>query len=65
MSSNLMQCDDGQLLEMLRTEGGITEHQPVIDHVEGCARCQTRLLELAADDDDWRNAAAAIRCSPF
>lgn len=60
MSSKLMQCDDGQLLAMLRTEGGITEQQPVFDHVEGCPRCQSRLRELAADEGDWQNVAVAL-----
>ena len=60
MTDNVMQCDDDRLLAMLRIEESMPEHDVLLDHVESCSHCQSRLQELAASKDDWQRAATIL-----
>src|SRR5437762_5740625 len=44
-------CNDAQLRQLLSGD-----NDRVAGHVEQCTRCQSRLVELAAGDDDWQEA---------
>lgn len=60
MTDQILQCDDRQLLAILETDGGAVEHESLLDHVEICEHCQSRLQELAAGDDDWIRAGSVL-----
>ncbi len=60
MTDKLIECDDRQLVAMLRTDGDGSEQGPLIEHVETCLHCQRRLQELAASNDDWRRAGHVL-----
>lgn len=60
MNSNLMQCDDSKLQLLLAASDHDAEHDPWMHHVEQCSQCQSRLRELAADDDQWQKAAEVL-----
>src|SRR5262245_5869273 len=45
-------CNDAQLRQLL--ERG--ESATAAAHVESCQRCQSRLAELAAAEDEWQEA---------
>ncbi len=62
MNSNIMQCDDQRLKRLLAADDHDIGHDPWMEHVEHCSQCQSRLRELAADDDQWRKAAAVLAC---
>ena len=46
-----MRCNDARLAQLLSADEGSAESQSVIDHVEVCAHCQQRLVELSGDND--------------
>ena len=54
------QCDDDRLLQMLRQESDSSDRVEILDHVEGCAYCQQRLDELAADESDWQKTIEVL-----
>ncbi|TWU04798.1 protein kinase domain-containing protein [Stieleria varia] len=60
MNSNIMQCDDQELKRLLAADDRDIGHDRWMGHVEQCAQCQTRLRELAADDDQWQKAVAVL-----
>ena len=50
----MTKCDDAALAALLNTCDDIGEQDAdVSEHVESCQHCQTRLLELAADAEQW------------
>ncbi len=51
-----MKCDDKSLELLLDADDDSSVHRQVAQHVESCDRCQTRLVQLAADVDDWSEA---------
>ncbi|MCA9140155.1 MAG: serine/threonine protein kinase [Planctomycetales bacterium] len=60
MTNTRSDCDDNQLMAMLRTNDHRPGQKAIIGHVEDCVRCQKRLAELAASDEDWQKAAGAL-----
>ncbi|MCA9139458.1 MAG: protein kinase, partial [Planctomycetales bacterium] len=60
MTETRTQCDDHQLLAMLRADGNLPSQQSIVEHIEGCERCQVRLAELAAGKDQWQKVARAL-----
>lgn len=60
MNSNIMQCDESKLKLLLAADENTIEHDPWMQHVEHCSQCQSRLRELAADDNDWRMTVAVL-----
>lgn len=51
-----MKCDDKSLELLLEADDGSSDHPQIAKHVEACNRCQARLVQLAADADDWSEA---------
>ena len=51
-------CDDQLLLKLLRDE--IAEAS-VAEHLDACSDCQSRIEALAADEDSWHEATAALK----
>ncbi|MFN0056673.1 MAG: protein kinase domain-containing protein [Planctomycetales bacterium] len=60
MNTKPTACDDRQLQAMLRSANEDGPAGALLMHVEQCARCQTRLEELAADPEDWKKAGDAL-----
>lgn len=58
-----MKCNDKELITMLRCDEADAQHQPLLDHIESCSRCQDRLAELAATENNWQRAALALSMS--
>ena len=56
------QCNDRRLLQILE-DTSADKHLDTVAHLEDCARCQSRLVELAADGDSWTAARDALRDS--
>ena len=54
-------CNDQLLRSMLHAESDDAGHESIIEHVEHCDRCQSRLERLAAGDDDWQDAMEALK----
>lgn len=46
-------CNDERLRMLLQSEDASDEYLTAADHVERCAACQSRLVDLAADQDQW------------
>ncbi len=63
MNSEPTTCDEHQLRLALQSDGSGTEQAALLDHIEHCISCQSRLEELAADDDDWQKAGDALSSS--
>ena len=55
-------CDDRRLMKIL-DDTSSDKHQDTVDHLDDCVRCQSRLIELAADGDSWTVAKDALRDS--
>ncbi|MCA9062039.1 MAG: serine/threonine protein kinase [Planctomycetaceae bacterium] len=55
-------CTDHELRQLLQSDDAGTGSfdQSVGAHVELCADCQSRLSQLAADDDTWREARTLL-----
>src|SRR5436189_5991078 len=53
MAARPVNCNDDQLRQVL---AGAGEDTVAVQHVETCSRCQSRLSELAAEPDAWREA---------
>src|SRR5689334_19180813 len=51
MKSNELKCDDARLRQLLAADDAAATA-----HVETCERCQSRLAEMAASNDDWQEA---------
>jgi serine/threonine protein kinase len=49
-------CDDQRLQALLDSSATGIEAEAAADHVETCPRCQSRLSELAAANDEWQEA---------
>ncbi len=56
------QCNDRRLLQIL-DDTSADRHLDTVAHLEDCERCQSRLVELAADGDSWTVARDALRDS--
>ena len=57
---NPSECDDALLLAMLRDELEEDETRHLYEHVATCRFCQRRTVELAAEEQDWEDAADAL-----
>src|SRR5689334_11837150 len=53
-------CNDQRLQTILHADDGSAEFRVAAEHVESCANCQTRLTELAAGADEWREARRCL-----
>ena len=53
-------CDDQQLLAMLSSDSEAEHFPQVLKHVEHCSRCQLQLENLAADSQQWCQAAQVL-----
>ena len=55
-------CNDRQLLQILdeTLEANLND---TVSHLDECSRCQSRLVQLAADKTSWSTAQAALRDS--
>lgn len=60
MHTQQFSCDDRQLQQMLDSKAGADQFEPLLQHIEGCLRCQTRLDQLAADRQQWTQAAQIL-----
>jgi uncharacterized protein (TIGR03067 family) len=60
MNTRQVECDDRQLLAMLRSDDRGADDQSLMNHVEQCSRCQHRLEALAATPADWKKAGDAL-----
>lgn len=49
-------CSDERLQTLLHGEEHDPEFRDAAGHLESCLRCQSRITELAADDDTWSEA---------
>jgi eukaryotic-like serine/threonine-protein kinase len=54
-------CSDAQLRRLLASSG---DDRAVEQHLESCPRCQARLSELAASDDQWRETSRLLAADP-
>lgn len=54
------ECDDRQLLTMLREELPADEMDGALAHLEDCGYCQDRLEKLSAPQDDWDRVARVL-----
>lgn len=55
----MMRCDDSRLQRLLTVDEASSEYRTTAAHLETCAHCQTRLLQLSADQplvDEVRDA---------
>lgn len=46
-----MRCNDARLAQLLSVDENSAEYESVANHVEVCAHCQQRLVELSGDND--------------
>ena len=53
-------CHDDRLRLLLQAEEDSHEYRLATQHVDECARCQTRLEQLAADQQVWQEAQAVL-----
>ena len=53
-------CNDDRLRLLLQAEEDSREYRLAMQHVDACARCQTRLEQLAADQQVWQEAQAVL-----
>ncbi len=53
-------CDDDHLRVLLDGDETSDVFRSTAKHLETCASCQTRLLELAADGDEWSTAKESL-----
>lgn len=64
MNEQLVNCDDDRLAALLaaqeKSPEGYDESEDWLEHIESCSRCQTRLRELAGNEDDWRIASEVL-----
>ncbi len=60
MQARNSQCNDHRLQEMVESQQAADHFSDLLQHVEGCKRCQQRLDELAAEPTLWSNAATAL-----
>lgn len=54
MKTSAEYCDDGQLQVLLQGDEDSAEFDSAASHVEVCERCRTRLSELAAGVQEWK-----------
>ncbi len=59
MNNTKSPCSDDRLHVLLDSHEGSAEFDDAAAHLEACANCQTRLVDLAAGRDEWHRA----RCS--
>ena len=60
MNRSYTVCDDDRLRLLLQAEEDSREYRLAMQHVDACARCQTRLEQLAADQHVWQEAQAVL-----
>jgi serine/threonine protein kinase len=60
MTNHGITCDDDSLMSLLRGESARQQSDAILDHLEGCERCQQRLSDLVASGDEWKRATEAI-----
>lgn len=60
MTDTIYPCDDRQLKKLLRSDAPSSSDQSLIEHLDDCPHCQSRLWELAASDEDWKQAATVL-----
>lgn len=60
MNKNVAQCSDRELLDVVRHDSVEAENQ-LLEHVEECSHCQQRLYELAGNENNWQEAAMALK----
>lgn len=56
-----MHCRDAELKKLIRSEEGQLDSQSTEAHLETCAICQSRLAELAGEEQLSRDAVALLR----
>jgi len=52
----MMNCNDHSLEALLDGDDDGSEFRDVVEHVESCEHCQTRLGQLAAEAGEWHEA---------
>ena len=59
-----MRCDESILLELIDSDDNdvleTARDEETALHIAGCAKCQRRLTQLAADHDSWNDVASAL-----
>jgi hypothetical protein len=55
------QCDDAVLRRYLAGELGASAEAKVVEHLDGCTRCQMEIESLAASAADWHAAGEFLR----
>jgi eukaryotic-like serine/threonine-protein kinase len=61
MNEHLSTCNDAQLRQLLASGG---DDAAAEQHLESCPRCRSRLVELAADAESWREAQQLLATDP-
>jgi len=61
------ECDDARLAVLLVGDQHSDDFQHSAEHVQGCAYCQNRLTQLAADGEAWQEVSELLAASdaPF
>lgn len=59
MSKTKMNCDDPDLQDFLHNQS-VAPDAAVMEHIEHCSACQERLESLAAEEQMWQRAGAAL-----
>lgn len=54
------ECSDEALQTMLEADEGSPAIRSAIAHVDGCSRCQIRLSELAAEEEEWADVQTVL-----
>lgn len=60
MANTIHPCDDLQLQKLLCGNAQTIGDEAMIAHLEDCPHCQSRLQELAAGAEDWKQAASVL-----
>jgi hypothetical protein len=60
MNQTFSPCDDERLRVLLSDDGESDDSRAAAEHVEHCASCQSRLSQLAADDEAWSEASRLL-----
>ncbi len=56
MNNATLPCDDERLRLLLYGEEQSQEFRAAVEHLQACSSCQSRLDEIAADQDEWAGA---------
>jgi serine/threonine protein kinase len=56
MDFHSVTCNDAQLASVLQGDDSSAPSPQILEHIERCPQCQSRLAELAASENQWASA---------